>query len=60
MNNFTFHSPTEFVLGRDTQKQTGKLVVKYGGGKEHLATSIFYKEFSCLFLSVASEDKFGV
>ena len=33
MNNFTFHSPTEFVFGRDTQKQTGKLVVKYGGGK---------------------------
>lgn len=33
MNNFTFHSPTEFVFGKDTQKQTGKLIKQYGGGK---------------------------
>ena len=31
MENFVFHSPTEFVFGRDTQKDTGKLVAKYGG-----------------------------
>ncbi|MDE6533973.1 MAG: iron-containing alcohol dehydrogenase [Muribaculaceae bacterium] len=33
MNNFTFHSPTESVFGKDTQKQTGKLIKQYGGGK---------------------------
>lgn len=33
MNNFQFHSPTEFVFGRDTEKQTGALVRKYGGRK---------------------------
>lgn len=31
MNNFTFHSPTEFVFGRDTEKMAGELVKKYGG-----------------------------
>lgn len=31
MNNFTFHSPTEFVFGRDTEKKVGELVKKYGG-----------------------------
>lgn len=31
MNNFTFHSPTEFVFGRDTEKKAGELVKKYGG-----------------------------
>ncbi len=31
MDNFVFHSPTEFVFGRDTQKETGKLVARYGG-----------------------------
>ena len=30
MNNFTFYSPTEFVLGRETEKQTGELCLKYG------------------------------
>lgn len=30
MNNFTFHSPTEFIFGRATQSQTGKTVKKYG------------------------------
>lgn len=33
MNNFTFYSPTEFVFGRDTEKQTGKLTHRYGGRK---------------------------
>ena len=31
MINFTFHSPTEFVFGRDTEKSAGLLVKKYGG-----------------------------
>ena len=30
MNNFTFYSPTEFVLGRETEGQTGELCLKYG------------------------------
>ena len=30
MNNFSFHSPTEFVFGKDTEKQTGLLCKKYG------------------------------
>lgn len=30
MNNFTFYSPTEFVFGRSTQKQTGELCRRYG------------------------------
>lgn len=31
MENFVYYSPTEFVFGRDTQKQTGSLVARYGG-----------------------------
>ena len=33
MNNFTFHSPTEFIFGRDTQKETGKTLKRYGAEK---------------------------
>lgn len=33
MENFTFWSPTEFVFGRDTQKQTGELLKRYGASK---------------------------
>lgn len=33
MNNFIFYSPTEFVFGRDTEKQTGVLLQKYGARK---------------------------
>ena len=33
MNNFIFYSPTEFVFGRDTEKQTGVLLRKYGARK---------------------------
>lgn len=33
MNNFVFYSPTEFVFGKDTEKQTGALVRKYGARK---------------------------
>lgn len=30
MNNFRFHSPTEFVFGRDTEQQTGQMARTYG------------------------------
>lgn len=30
MRNFTFYSPTEFVFGRKTEEQVGKLLKKYG------------------------------
>lgn len=33
MNNFTFYSPTYFVFGRDTEKETGRLVHRFGGSK---------------------------
>lgn len=33
MENFTFCSPTEFVFGRGTEKETGALVARYGGSK---------------------------
>ncbi len=31
MDNFQFYSPTEFIFGRETEQQCGKLVRKYGG-----------------------------
>ena len=30
MNNFTFYSPTEFVFGRETETQVGRLCIRYG------------------------------
>jgi alcohol dehydrogenase YqhD (iron-dependent ADH family) len=33
MKNFNFWSPTEFIFGKDTVKQTGALVTKQGGTK---------------------------
>lgn len=30
MENFKFWSPTEFIFGRDTQKETGKALKRYG------------------------------
>ena len=33
MNNFQFYSPTEFVFGKDTERQTGAYVKKHGGSK---------------------------
>lgn len=33
MNNFTFHSPTEFVFGKDTETKAGELLKKYGAKK---------------------------
>ena len=33
MLDFTFHSPTEFVFGKDTENRCGELVKKHGGSK---------------------------
>ena len=33
MNNFTFYSPTEFIFGKETEKQVGTLAAKYGASK---------------------------
>lgn len=33
MNNFQFHSPTEFEFGRGAEAQAGRLVRKYGGAR---------------------------
>ncbi len=35
MNNFHFHSPTQFVFGKDTEKEVGKLL------KQHHAKNVF-------------------
>ena len=33
MENFTFYSPTYFMFGKDTQKEAGRLVHRFGGSK---------------------------
>lgn len=33
MDNFQFYSPTEFIFGKETENESGKLVGKYGGKK---------------------------
>lgn len=33
MENFIFYSPTEFIFGRDTQKETGEAARRYGAEK---------------------------
>ena len=33
MNNFIFQSPTEFVFGKDTEKNCGKLAKEYGASR---------------------------
>lgn len=33
MRNFTFYSPTEVIFGKDTEKQAGALLKKYGASK---------------------------
>lgn len=33
MNNFIFYSPTEFVFGKESENNVGKLVTKYGATK---------------------------
>ena len=33
MFNFNYYAPTEVVFGKDTEKETGKMIRKYGGTK---------------------------
>jgi alcohol dehydrogenase YqhD (iron-dependent ADH family) len=33
MKDFTFHTPTEIVFGRDAQRETANLIKKHGGGR---------------------------
>ncbi|HWT74065.1 MAG TPA: iron-containing alcohol dehydrogenase [Mobilitalea sp.] len=33
MNNFTFYSPTYFVFGKETEKEAGQYVKRFGGSK---------------------------
>ena len=33
MDSFTFHSPTYFAFGQDTENQAGDLVRRFGGSK---------------------------
>ena len=33
MDNFTFYAPTYFAFGKETEKESGKLVKKFGGSK---------------------------
>ena len=33
MENFAFYSPTQFVFGKDTESEAGKLVKRFGGSK---------------------------
>lgn len=33
MNNFEFYSPTDFVFGRETEKQVGALAKRFGGSR---------------------------
>lgn len=33
MDNFTFYSPTYFVFGKDTEKEAGKYVKRFGGSR---------------------------
>jgi len=33
MDNFAFYSPTQFVFGKDTEGEAGKLVKRFGGSK---------------------------
>ena len=40
MENFVFYSPTEFVFGRDTERQTGALAVKHADGNMSLQMAV--------------------
>ena len=56
MNNFIFQSPTEFVFGRDTELQCGKLAKEYGatnvmiviGGGSARRTGLLSRVEECL------------
>lgn len=61
MDNFKFYSPTEFVFGRNTQTEAGKLVAKYGGAKALIVYGGESAEKSGLIKSVtASLDEAGI
>ena len=47
MQNFTFYSPTCFVFGRDTEKQTGSLVKRFGGSKGSISGFVTLNEDDC-------------
>ena len=47
MRNFTFYSPTEFVFGRKTEEQVGKLLKKYGAPS---FTVVVLRRVPCLVL----------
>lgn len=36
MENFTFYSPTQFVFGKDTERETGELLARHGAKKVFL------------------------
>lgn len=61
MENFVFYSPTEFVFGRDTQKQAGELVKRHGGTKVMIVSGGSSAEKSGLLAQVrASLDEAGI
>lgn len=61
MDNFKFYSPTEFVFGRNTQAEAGKLVAKYGGAKALIVYGGESAEKSGLIKSVTdSLDEAGI
>lgn len=52
MENFTFYSPTEFVFGRNTQKEVGPLVKRFGGARVLLVSGGSSAEKSGLLTTV--------
>jgi alcohol dehydrogenase YqhD (iron-dependent ADH family) len=56
MNNFVFYSPTEFVFGKEKEKEVGKLCRKYGaqkvlivyGGGSVVRTGLLQRVFDAL------------
>ncbi len=47
MQNFTFYSPTCFVFGRDTEKQTGSLVKRFDGRQGSISGFVTLNEDDC-------------
>lgn len=61
MDNFQFYSPTEFVFGKETENESGRLVKKYGGSKVLIHYGGGSAEKSGLLNRVkASLDKEGI
>lgn len=57
MENFRFYSPTEFIFGRDTQKDTGKALKRYGATKVMIVYGSDRVKKSGLFDQVAESMK---